>query len=190
MTDQQPAKKKTIYFLLYLPFFLGVVLAIIGGVRTDGILLESVPNLYIRFQNISLIALSYLLIIAILLKLGITKLDLPKTRGKKVAFIAIQLLILYISSAMCTIGVWVNLNYSLRKKPIKRIELIVTNKYLPQVRRRGIQVSFHSEFGKLIWQTSRKQYDSTKIGERYSAYVNEGFFNGFYLTARMQKISD
>lgn len=191
MTDQTEYKKPAIHPIIFLPFFVGLTLIIIGWIIIDYIFLDPGLDIGANLQNTSVIALIHIILIIILLKFGIVRFTLPQTQAKRILSIVLQLLFLFISNFALELGLWLNLNYSLKNSTEKNIELVVKEKSVN--RGKGAKTYFiNFTTGSLVLKkkVSRKEYPNISVGDKYAATVQEGYFDGYFLTKPLNKIKN
>lgn len=191
MTDQTENKKPRLQPIIIFPFLLGIPLAIIGGVRTDDIFLE--PSRSFTAEILATLALSllHIAVIGTLIKHGKIKFELPQTQTKRILSIVLQLILLLVSNSILGIGLWVNLNYSLRSSSEKNIELVVTAKSTYHSKgHKTYLINFTSNAEVLRREVSRKDYPNISVGDKYIATVQKGYFEGYFLTKPMNRIKD
>lgn len=191
MTDQTENKKPAIHPIILLPSLLGLPLAFIGGVRTGNIFLEPVSNFTTEILATLSLSLLHIAVISTLIKHGKIKFELPQTQAKRIISIVLQSLLLLVSNFILGIGLWVNLNYSLKSNTEKNIELVVTAKLAYRTKgRKTYLINFTSNVGVLRKEVSRKDYPNISVGDTYAATVQEGYFDGYFLTKPLNKIKD
>jgi succinate dehydrogenase hydrophobic anchor subunit len=191
MTDQTENKKPTIQPIILFPYLLGIPLAIIGGVRTDDIFLDPVRNFTTEILTTLALSLLHIAVIGVLIKHGKIKFELPQTQAKSVLSIALQFILVLVSSFILGTGLWVNLNYSLKSSTEKNIELVVTAKSAYHSKgRKTYLINFTSNDGMLRKEVTRKEYPNISVGDTYAATVQEGHFEGYFLTKPLNRIKD
>ncbi len=172
--------------IITLPFLVAIFFLIIGLFTLDDIFLEK--GFSLNFKAIVTLSLIHLSLILILKKLGKIEIDLPKIFWKKiVAFIGYTLL-LFLSNLLLEMGLRMNLNYWLKKDTVEKIELIVIDKNVSHGKATDYYIIFNSNKGKLKNKVRRKRFEVFSIGEIYQAKVNEGYFDGYFLTEPMNLI--
>ena len=82
-----------------------------------------------------------------------------------------------------------NFNYWLKSSTVEKIELIVVDKNVSHGKSTDYYIIFNSKNGKFHNKVRRKNFDSFSIGEIFQASVNEGFFQGYFLTEPLRKIN-
>jgi hypothetical protein len=123
-------------------------------------------------------------------KLNKIDIELPISKFKK-AFSIIGLVILtFIFSFLLEIGLRMNLNYWFKGNTVEKIELIVIDKNISHGKVTDYYIVFNSNYGTLNNKVRQRKYESFSIGEKYKASVNQGFFEGYFLTEPMNKIND
>lgn len=191
MTDQTENKKPRLHPIIIFPFLLGTPLAIIGGVRTDDIFLEPSRSFTTEILATLSLSLLHIAVISALLIHDKIKFELPHTQTKRILSIVLQLILLFVSNSILGIGLWVNLNYSLRSSSEKNIELVVTAKTAYRTRgRKTYSINFTSNAEVLRKEVSRKDYPNISVGDKYASTVQEGYFDGYFLTKPMNKIKN
>lgn len=191
MTDQTEIKKPRLHPIIIFPFLLGIPLAIIGSIRTDDVFLEPVSNFTAEILATLSLSLLHIAVISTLIKHGIIKFELPQTQAKRILSIVLQSLLLLVSNFILGIGLWVNLNYSLKSSTENNIELVVTAKTAYRTRgRKTYSINFTSNAEVLRREVSRKDYPTISVGDKYAATVQEGYFEGYFLTKPIIRIKD
>ena len=187
MKGKTLTKKQNISaIIITLPFLLAIFFLIIGLFTLDDIFLEK--GFSLNFKAIVTLSLIHFSFILILKKLGKIEIDLPKILWKKiVAFIGYSLL-LFLSNFLLEMGLRMNFNYWLKKDRVEKIELIVIDKNVSHGKATDYYIIFNSNKGKLKNKVRRRKYEVYSIGEIYQAEVNEGYFDGYFLTEPMKLI--
>lgn len=191
MTDQTENKKPRLHPIIIFPFLLGTPLAIIGGVRTGDIFLEPSRSFSTEILVTLSLSLLHIAVISTLIKQRKIKFELPQTQAKRILSIVLQSLLLLVSNFILGIGLWVNLNYSLKSSTENNIELVVTAKTAYRTRgRKTYSINFTSNAESLRREVSRKDYPNISVGDKYAATVQEGYFEGYFLKKPMIRIKD
>jgi hypothetical protein len=163
-----------------LPFLTAVIFLLIGLFSLDDIYLDPPFSMnVIAVLSFSCIHLSIILILKWLNKIEI---HFPKSRLNKLVSIFASLVFLFLSNFLLVMGLKMNLNYWLKSNTVENIELIVLDKNVSHGKATDYYIIFNSEKGKLHNKVSPKNFDSFSIGEIFQASVNEGFFQGYFLT--------
>jgi hypothetical protein len=181
-------RQKVSVIIITLPFLCAVTLLIIGLFTLDDIYLDK--GFSVNFTAITLLSITHIVSIIILIRLDKIDIDLPISKLKK-AFSIIGLLIMsFLFSLLLEMGLRMNLNYWLKGNTLEKIELIVIDKYISQGKATDYYIIFNSNSGSLKNKVKRRKYESFSIGEKYKASVNNGFFEGYFLTEPLNKIND
>lgn len=181
-------KQKISGIITTLPFLFGILFLIIGLFTLEDIYLQKTFSLSISAIIIfSLIHLTYVLVLN---KLNLIYLEFPNTKLKKVFIIFLSLFMIFLSNLLLVMGLKMNLNYWLKKKTIKNIELIVADKNISHGKASDYYIIFNSNGEKLKNKVKRKNFNSFAIGETYKASVKEGYFEGYFLTEPMKLIKE
>lgn len=162
------------------PFSTAVVFLLIGLFSLEDIYLE--PPFSIDVAGVICFSCIHLTVILILERLGKIEIQFPKSRIKKIFHIFVYIILLVISNFLLVMGLKMNLNYWLKSNTVKKIELIVVDKNVSHGKSTDYYIIFNSQNGKLHNKVRRKNFDSFSIGETFQASVNEGFFQGYFLT--------
>jgi hypothetical protein len=191
MTDQTEIKKPRLHPIIIFPFLLGIPLAIIGSIRTDDVFLEPSRSFTTEILATLSLSLLHIAVISALLMHDKIKFELPHTQTKRILSIVLQLILLLVSNSILGIGLWVNLNYSLRSSSEKNIELVVTAKSTYHSKgHKTYLINFTSNAEVLRREVSRKDYPTISVGDKYAATVQEGYFEGYFLKKPMIRIKD
>jgi hypothetical protein len=181
-------RQKVSGIILTLPFICAVTLLIIGLFTLDDIYLDK--GFSVNFTVITLLSITHIVSVIILIRLDKIDLDLPISKIKK-AFSIIGLVIMtFLFSLLLEMGLRMNLNYWLKGNTVEKIELIVIDKNISYGKATDYYIVFNSNYGRLKNKVGRRKYNSFSIGEKYKASVNKGFFEGYFLTEPMNKITD
>lgn len=163
-----------------LPFSTGVVFSLIGLFSLDDIYLE--PPFSIDVFCVIVFSCIHLSVILILKRLGKIEIQFSKPRIKKLFQVFGYIILLVISNFLLVMGLKMNLNYWLKVNTVKKLELIVVDKNVSHGKSTDYYIIFNSQNGKLHNKVHRKNFDSFSVGETFQASVNEGFFQGYFLT--------
>ncbi|SFA90526.1 hypothetical protein SAMN05660845_0901 [Flavobacterium swingsii] len=163
-----------------LPFVTAAIFLIIGLFSLDDIYLDS----HFSIDIITVITFCFIHLSIILVLKRINKIDInfPKSKLKKLVSVFAYLIILVLSNFLLVMGLKMNLNYWLKGNTVSKIELIVTDKNISHGKSTDYYIIFNSKNGKLKNKVRSKNFDSFSIGETFQASVNEGFFQGYFLT--------
>lgn len=174
--------------IITLPFLCAIIFLIIGLFTLDNIFLEE--KFSINFIAIATLSFIHLSSILILNKFNKTEIDIPKSLMKKIFSIFGYVLLLFLSNLLLEMGLRMNLNYWLKSDNVESIDLIVIDKYVSRGKATDYYVIFNSSNGKLKNKVKRKKFEDFSIGEKYHANVNEGYFDGYFLTEPMNRIQN
>jgi hypothetical protein len=179
---KSPPKGQGLYTIVgVFPFLSAIILLLIGLFTLDDVALD--PPFTINVWAVLILAGLQLVTIIILERLGKIEIKFPnKPRWKKPASISAQLFMLILMNFLFTMGLRMNLNYWFKGGSIQKIELIVIGKDLSHGKATDYYIRFNSPRGALNHKVSRKNFDSFSIGDKYIATVQEGFFEGYFLT--------
>lgn len=103
---------------------------------------------------------------------------------KKIIVLLLLIILFFLMHIVFIVGLKMNLNYWLRSNVIEKIEISVQNKRISRGWATDHYIYFYSPIGKLSNKVRRKNYNSFKIEETYVAYVNKGYFGGYFLTEK------
>lgn len=175
------SKRQNLFIIIgTLPFLTAIIFSLIGLFSLDDISLD--PPFSIDISAIVGFSCIHLCCILILKRLNKIEIHFPKSRLKKIFSIIVQLILLVLSNFLLVIGLKMNLNYWLKSDTVKKIELIVIDKNVSHGKTTDYYIIFNSQNGKFHNKVRRKNFDSISIGETFQASVNEGFFQGYFLT--------
>lgn len=175
------SKRQDLFVIIViLPFLTAVIFLLIGLFTLDDISLD--PPF--RIDVITVVGFSFiqLSIILILKRLDKIEVYLHKSRLNKLVSVFAYLLLIIISNFLLVMGLKMNLNYWLKDNIVKKIELIVIDKNISHGKTTNYNIIFNSQNGKLNNKVAPKNFESFSIGETFQASVNEGFFQGYFLT--------
>lgn len=181
-------RQKQSGIIITIPFLLAVTLLIIGLFSLDDKYLEK--SFSINFIAIAIFMLVHISVILILKRFDKIDIELPKTLLKKVFSILGLLVLCFLSNLLLEMGLRMNLNNWLKNDSIEKIELVVIDKYVSHGKSTDYYVIFNSSNGKLKNKVRRRIYNDFSIGEKYQASVNEGYFDGYFLTEPMNRINN
>ena len=181
-------RQKISGIILTLPFLIAVIFLIFGLFTLDDIYLEK--GFSINFIAIAALIFVHISTIIILIRFDKIDLELPKTLLKKVFSILGLLVLAFLSNLLLEMGLRMNLNNWLKNDNVEKIELIVIDKYISHGKATDCYIIFNSSKGKLKNKVGGKKYKAFSIGEIYQASVNEGYFDGYFLTEPMNRISN
>lgn len=181
-------KQKISGIIITLPFVCAVILLIFGLSTLNDIYLEK--SFSINFMAIAILMLVHISILFILERFDKIDLELPKTLLKKVFAILKLLVLIFLMNLLLVMGLRMNLNNWLKNDTKEKIELMVIDKYFSRGKATDCYIIFYSSKGKLTNKVGRKKYKTFSIGETYQASVNEGFFDGYFLTEPMNQINN
>jgi len=170
-----------------LPFSTAIIFLLIGLFTLDDISLD--PPFRIDVTAVLVFSCIHLSIILILKQFDKIKIQFPKSILKKFFFIFAQLIILVLSNFLLVMALKMNFNYWLKSSTVEKIELIVVDKNVSHGKSTDYYIIFNSKNGKFHNKVRRKNFDSFSIGEIFQASVNEGFFQGYFLTEPLRKIN-
>lgn len=180
-------RQKFTGIIITIPFLCAVTLLIISLFTLNDKYLAG--DFSISFIAILIFILVDICAILILQRFKKIDLELPNSILKK-AFSILGIFVFFsISSLLLEMGLRMNLNKWLKNDNIENIELIVTDKYTSSGKATRYYVIFNSSNGKLKNRVGRKRYEAFSVGEIYQASVNEGYFDGYFLTEPMSKIN-
>ncbi|MFD2907411.1 hypothetical protein ACFSX9_01555 [Flavobacterium ardleyense] len=189
MNDKAATRRQKVSgIILTLPFLCAVTLLIIGLFSLDDIYLDK--GFSVNFTAITLLSTTHIVSIIILVRLDKIDIDLPVSKFKKAFSIIGFVIMTFIFSFLLDMGLRMNLNYWLKSNTVEKIELIVIDKNISYGKATDYYIVFNSNYGRLKNKIGRRKYGSFSIGETYKASVNSGFFEGFFLTEPMNKITD
>jgi hypothetical protein len=176
-------RQKNSGIIITIPFLCAVTLMIISLFTMDDKYLEK--GFRINFIVITIFILVHISTILILNKFGKIEIGLPKTLLKRIFSILGLLALIFLSNILLEMGLRTNLNNWLKNDNTEKIELTVIDKYISSSRATDFYIIFNSSNGKLKNKVGRKKYETFSIGEKYQASVNEGYFDGYFLTEPM-----
>ncbi len=169
--------------IITIPFLCAVTLMIISLFTLDDKYLEK--SFRINFIVIAIFMLVHIGTILILNRFDKIEIELPKTLLKRAFSILGILALIFLSNILLEMGLRTNLNNWLKNDNTEKIELIVIDKYISHSRATDFYIIFNSSNGKLKNKVGRKKYGTFSIGEKYQASVNEGYFDGYFITEPM-----
>ena len=181
-------KQKVSGIIITLPFLCAVTLLITALFTLDDIYLDT--GFRVNFTAVTTFVITHIILIIILVRLDKIELDLPVSKFKKTVSIIGLIVLLFLFSLLLEMGLRMNLNYWLKGNTVEKIELIVTDKKISHGKATDYYIIFNSNYGKLKNKVRRRKYKSFSIGEKYTASVNKGFFEGYFLTEPMNKIKE
>jgi hypothetical protein len=181
-------RQKVSAIIITLPFLCAVTLLIIGLFTLNDIYLDK--GLSVNFTAITTLAITHIISIMILIRLDKIDIDLPISKFKKAFSIIGLVMMIFLFSFLLEMGLRMNLNYWLKGNTVEKLELIVIDKDISHGKATDYYIRFNSNYGRLSNKVGRRKYESFSIGEKYNASVNQGFFEGYFLTEPMNKIKE
>ena len=180
-------RQKVSRIILTLPFLSAITLLIIGSFTLIDIYLDT--GFKISFPTVILLALAHIVSILILSKLDKIEIDIPNSKFKIAPSILGFVIMTFLSSILLEMGLRKNLNYWLKDKAVEKMELRVIDKYISKGKTTAYYIVFDSNCGRLKNKVSQKKYAVFSKGEQFTASVNNGFFEGYFLTKPLRNIS-
>lgn len=183
-------KQKIFGIILILPFICGAIFIFIGLGTLNDIFLEKESSINFISTTALALALFHIISMVILIRLDKIAINLPKPILKKTLAILLFLFMIYSSNFLLELSLRINFNYWLKSNSAERIELVVIDKNVHDGKGTDYYIIFNSKNGRLINKVKRKNYESFSIGEKYTALVMEGFFEGYFLKAPMNRVNN
>lgn len=170
---------------IVLPFIVSIPLLI--NVLETQKNISLLPPFNINFSVVIITFLIYMIIVVVLAKWKKIDMGIAKLKKVKRGFILLSAtLVLFLSIFLIVMSLKMNINYWWRSESKEYIQILVESKHISNGRGTDYYVVFSSKNGGLTNKVTHKTYDNFKIGESFNISVNQGYFEGFYLTEEIK----
>lgn len=171
-----------VQFVFFAPFFVAVIMLIINLAAISGISL--LPSHKINYKAFLIFAVVYFFLVFIFAKWKKIDMGFSRFKPKKRVAVVICLIVAHVCTSMITVMSFeMNFNYWLRSHTSETLQLVVVDKHISTGRNTDHYITFSSIHGQFSKHTGRRTFS---IGETYKAKVNKGYFEGYFISGKLE----